>query len=118
MTDANGNAPDRASAATPTVWVVNGVLNVTDSDLPTALRMLADHAEFRHPGLRAPTLSGIILHGRLRLAWHVGTPTARELGWLDSPAHQDTGYRLLTLTVTPVDRPEPPPPALDTEGRQ
>ncbi|WP_452004260.1 hypothetical protein [Azospirillum largimobile] len=77
------------------------MLNVTDTALPAALHTLADHANLCHPGLGVPNLSGLILHGPLRIAWHVSVPTPKDLCWLDAPPAAPC--RLLRLTVTAAD---------------
>jgi hypothetical protein len=45
-----------------TVWLVNGVLTIADSELVTALRELADHMDLCGPGLLIGNLTGLSIN--------------------------------------------------------
>jgi len=83
-----------------TVWLVNGVLTITDSELVTALRELADHMDLCGPGLLVGNLTGVSLHDGLRITWSIRVPSREQLTELLGQPDLMTGYRLLTLTVT------------------
>ncbi|AIB12893.1 hypothetical protein ABAZ39_13020 [Azospirillum argentinense] len=84
----------------PTVWLVSGALNVTDTSLPAALHKLADHAQLCAAGFATANIAGVILHGRLKLAWSITLPTDETLPTLVDSPNPDANYRLLTITVT------------------
>jgi hypothetical protein len=44
-------SPPPPNEPSTTVWLVNGVLTIADSELVTALRELADHMDLCGPGL-------------------------------------------------------------------
>ncbi|MBP2312948.1 hypothetical protein [Azospirillum soli] len=109
MTDASfpstpsDHSRPRSAGTGPTVWLVSGVLTVTDTSLPTALHKLADHAQLCAAGFATANIAGVILHGRLKLAWSIAVPADEQLpGLVDSP-DPEANYRLLTITVTPSD---------------
>ena len=83
-----------------TVWLVNGVLTIADSELVTALHELADHMNLCGPGLLIGNLTGLSINDRLRVTWSIRVPSREQL--IEVLGQPDTmiGYRLLTLTVT------------------
>ena len=83
-----------------TVWLVNGVLTIADSELVTALRELADHMDLCGPGLLVGNLTGVSLHDRLRVTWSIRVPSREQLTEVLGQPDPMVGYRLLTLTVT------------------
>ena len=83
-----------------TVWLLNGVLTIADSDLVTALRELADHMEICGPGLLIGNLTGLSVNDRLRVTWSIRVPSREQLTEVFGQPDPMTGYRLLTLTVT------------------
>ncbi|WP_029007534.1 hypothetical protein [Azospirillum halopraeferens] len=106
MTDdrVHGRHGARPSLAPPpasrVVWLVSGLLAVTDRDLPAALHKLADHADDCLPGFPTANIGGIIMHGRLKLTWSIGVPREEVLPALLDEPDPKASYRLLTLTVT------------------
>jgi hypothetical protein len=91
-----------------TVWLVNGVLTIADSELVTALRDLIDHMDLCGPGLLIGNLTGVSLHDGLRVTWSIRVPSREQLTEVLGQPDPMTGYRLLTLTVT--RNPEKPDP--------
>jgi hypothetical protein len=89
--------PDEPST---TVWLVNGVLTIADTELVTALRDLADHMDLCGPGLLVGNLTGVSLHAGLRITWSIRVPSREQLTEVLGQPDPMTGYRLLTLTVT------------------
>jgi hypothetical protein len=83
-----------------TVWLVNGVLTVADSELVTALRELADHMDLCGPGLLIGNLTGLLINDRLRITWSIRVPSREQLAEVLGQPDPMVGYRLLTLTVT------------------
>ena len=83
-----------------TVWLVNGVLTVADTELVTALRDLADHMDFCGPGLLLGNLTGLSVNERLRITWSIRVPSREQLTEVLGQSDPIVGYRLLTLTVT------------------
>jgi hypothetical protein len=84
----------------PTVWLMNGVLTIADTELVTALRELADHMDLCSPGLLVGNLTGVSLHDRLRVTWSIRIPSREQLTEVLGQPDPMVGYRLLTLTVT------------------
>src|SRR3954451_2828148 len=62
-----------------TIWLVNGVLTIADSELVTALRELADHMDLCGPGLLIGNLTGVSLHDGLRVTWSIRIPNGEQL---------------------------------------
>ena len=89
--------PDEPST---TVWLVNGVLTIADTELVTALRELADHMDLCGPGLLVGNLTGVSLHKGMRITWTIRVPSREQLTEVLGQPDPMTGYRLLTLTVT------------------
>ena len=83
-----------------TVWLVNGVLTIADSELVTALRELADHMDLCGPGLLIGNLTGVSLHDGLRITWSIRVPSREQLTEVLGQPDPMAGYRLQTLTVT------------------
>ena len=83
-----------------TVWLVNGVLTIADSELVTALRELADHMDLCGPGLLLGNLTGLSVNERLRITWSIRVPSREQLTEVLGQSDPIVGYRLLTLTVT------------------
>src|SRR5687768_13182127 len=83
-----------------TVWLVNGVLTIADSELVTALRELVDHMDLCGPGLLVGNLTGLSLHDHLRITWTIRVPSREQLTEVLGEPDPMVGYRLLTLTVT------------------
>jgi hypothetical protein len=83
-----------------TVWLVNGVLTIADSELVTALRELADHMDLCGPGLLIGNLTGLSINERLRVTWTIRVPSREQLAKVLGQPDPMVGYRLLTLTVT------------------
>src|SRR3954469_17526811 len=83
-----------------TVWLVNGVLTIADSELVTALRELADHMDLCGPGLLIGNLTGLSVNDSLRVTWSIRIPSREQLTEVLGQPDPITGYRLLTLTVT------------------
>jgi hypothetical protein len=83
-----------------TVWLVNGVLTIADSELVTALRELADHMDLCGPGLLLGNRTGVSLHDGLRVTWSIRIPNGEQLAEVLGQPDPMIGYRLLTLTVT------------------
>src|SRR3954451_20743046 len=83
-----------------TVWLVNGVLTIADSELVTALRELADHMDLCGPGLLIGNLTGLSVNDRLRITWTIRVPNREQLTEVLGQPDPMAGYRLLTLTVT------------------
>ena len=83
-----------------TVWLVNGVLAVADTELVTALRDLADHMDLCGPGLLLGNLTGLSVNERLRITWSIRVPSREQLTEVLGQSDPIVGYRLLTLTVT------------------
>ena len=83
-----------------TVWLVNGVLTVADTELVTALRALADHMDLCGPGLLLGNLTGLSVNERLRITWSIRVPSREQLTEVLGQSDPMVGYRLLTLTVT------------------
>ncbi len=90
----------RPAGPSPTIWLVSGVLAVSDSSLPAALHKLADHAALCGPGGPSAPVGGIIVHGRLKLAWSITVPTPEQLPALVEDPDPRASYRVLTITVT------------------
>ena len=84
----------------PAIWLVSGVLTVTDRDLPAALHKLAEHADLCIAGFPTANIGGIIIHGRLKLTWNIAVPREEILTDLVDNPDPNAHYRLLTLTVT------------------
>src|SRR3982750_4072891 len=93
-------SPPPPEEPSTTVWLVNGVLTIADSELVTALRELADHMDLCGPGLLIGNLTGLSVNDHLRVTWSIRVPSREQL--TEVPGHPDptAGYRLLTLTVT------------------
>jgi hypothetical protein len=89
--------PDEPST---TVWLVNGVLTIADSELIAALHDLADHMDLCGPGLLIGNLTGVSLHNGLRITWTIRIPSREQLTEVLGQPDLMVGYRLLTLTVT------------------
>src|SRR3954468_11801906 len=83
-----------------TVWLVNGVLTIADSELVTALRELADHMDLCGPGLLVGNLTRLSGNARLRIKWTIRVPSREQLTEVLGQSDPMVGYRLLTLTVT------------------
>ena len=83
-----------------TVWLVNGVLTIADTELVTALRELADHMDLCGPGLLVGNLTGLSVNDRLRIKWTIRVPSREQLTEVLGQSDPMVGYRLLTLTVT------------------
>ena len=83
-----------------TVWLVNGVLTIADTELVTALRELADHMDLCGPGLLVGNLTGLSVNDGLRITWSIRVPSREQLIEVLGQPNPMTGYRLLTLTVT------------------
>ena len=83
-----------------TVWLVNGVLTIGDTELVTALRELADHMDLCGPGLLIGNLTGLSVNDRLRITWSIRIPNGEQLTEVLGQPDPMIGYRLLTLTVT------------------
>jgi hypothetical protein len=83
-----------------TVWLVNGVLTIADSELVTALRELADHMDLCGPGLLVGNLTGLSVNEHLRITWTIRVPSREQLTGVIAEPDPMAGYRLLTLTVT------------------
>ena len=83
-----------------TVWLVNGVLTIADSELVTALRELADHMDLCGPGLLIGNLTGLSVNDHLRIKWTIRVPSREQLTEVLGQSDPMVGYRLLTLTVT------------------
>ena len=83
-----------------TVWLVNGVLTIADTELVTALHDVADHMALCGPGLLIGNLTGVSLHEHLRVTWTIRVPSREQLTEVLGQPDPMTGYRLLTLTVT------------------
>ena len=83
-----------------TVWLVNGVLTIADSELVTALRELVDHMDLCGPGLLIGNLTGVSLHDGLHITWSIRIPNREQLTEVLDQPDSMAGYRLLTLTVT------------------
>ncbi len=98
--------PPPPSSPSTTVWLVNGVLTIADTDLVTALRDLADHVDLCAPGLLVGNLSGVSLHDHLRITWSIRVPSREQLSEVVNEPDPLAGYRLLTLTVTRHTDPE------------
>jgi hypothetical protein len=94
------NPPPPPKEPSNTVWLVNGVLTVADSELVTALRELANHMDLCGPGLLIGNLTGVSLHDRLRVTWSIRVPSREQLTEVLGQPDPMIGYRLLTLTVT------------------
>jgi hypothetical protein len=89
--------PDKPST---TVWLVNGVLTIADTELVTALRELADHMDLCGPGLLIGNLTGLSVNDHLRIKWTIRVPSREQLTEVLGQSDPMVGYRLLTLTVT------------------
>src|SRR4051794_12102803 len=83
-----------------TVWLVNGVLTIADTELVTALRELADHMDLCGHGLLIGNLTGVSLHAGLRITWTIRIPNGEQLIEVLGQPDPLADYRLLTLTVT------------------
>ena len=83
-----------------TVWLLNGVLTIADTELVTALRELADHMDLCGPGLLVGNLTGLSVNDRLRITWSIRVPSREQLIEVLGQPDPMVGYRLLTLTVT------------------
>jgi hypothetical protein len=83
-----------------TVWLVNGVLTIADSELVTALRELTDHMDLCGPGLLVGNLTGLSINDHLRVTWTIRVPSREQLTEVLGQPDPMTGYRLLTLTIT------------------
>jgi hypothetical protein len=83
-----------------TVWLVNGVLTIADTELITALRELADHMDLCGPGLLIGNLTGLSVNDRLRVTWSIRVPSRKQLTEVVGQPDPMAGYRLLTVTVT------------------
>jgi hypothetical protein len=83
-----------------TVWLVNGVLTIADSELVTALRELADHMDLCGPGLLVGNLTGVSINDHFRVTWTIRIPSREQLIGVITEPDPMAGYRLLTLTVT------------------
>ena len=83
-----------------TVWLVNGVLTIADTELVTALHELADHMDLCDPGLLIGNLTGLSVNDRLRVTWSIRVPSREQLIEVLGQPDPMVGYRLLTLTVT------------------
>ena len=83
-----------------TVWLVNGVLTIAETELVTALRELANHMDLCGPGLLIGNLTGLSVNDRLRITWTIRVPNREQLTEMLGQPDSTAGYRLLTLTVT------------------
>jgi hypothetical protein len=83
-----------------TVWLLNGVLTIADTELVTALRELTDHMDLCGPGLLVGNLTGLSINDHLRVTWTIRVPSREQLTEVLGQPDPMTGYRLLTLTVT------------------
>src|SRR3954466_11064033 len=83
-----------------TVWLVNGVLSIADTELVAALRDLADHMDLCGPGLLIGNLTGLSINDRLRVTWTIRVPSREQLTEVLGQPDPMVGYRLLTLAVT------------------
>lgn len=92
--------PPPPNEPSTTVWLVNGVLTIADSELVSALRELADHMDLCGPGLLVGNLTGLSVNGRLRVTWSIRVPSREQLTEVVGQPDPMIGYRLLTLTVT------------------
>jgi hypothetical protein len=92
--------PPPPNEPSTTVWLVNGVLTIADTELVTALRELADHMDFCGPGLLVGNLIGLSVNDRLRVTWTIRVPSCEQLTEVLGQPDSMVGYRLLTLTVT------------------
>lgn len=92
--------PPPPNEPSTTVWLVNGVLTIADSELVTALRELANHIDLCGPGLLIGNLTGVSLHDGLRITWSIRVPSREQLAEVLGRTDPMIGYRLLTLTVT------------------
>ena len=92
--------PSPPKEPSATVWLVNGVLTVADTELVTALRDLADHMDLCGPGLLLGNLTGLSVNERLRITWSIRVPSREQLTEVLGQPDPMIGYRLLTLTVT------------------
>src|SRR3954463_4869426 len=92
------NPPPPPKEPSTTVWLVNGVLTITDRGLVTALRELADHMDLCGPGLLIGNLTGLSVNDGPTLAWTIRVPSREQLTEVLGQPDPMTGYRLLTLT--------------------
>jgi hypothetical protein len=92
--------PPPPKGPSATVWLVNGVLTIADSELVTALRELANHMDLCGPGLLIGNLTGLSINDRLRVTWTIRVPSGEQLTEVLGQPDPLVGYRLLTLTVT------------------
>ena len=92
--------PPPPNEQSTTVWLVNGVLTIADTELVTALRELADHMDLCGPGLLVGNLTGLSVNDGLRITWSIRVPSREQLIEVLGQPNPMTGYRLLTLTVT------------------
>jgi hypothetical protein len=92
--------PPPPNEPSTTVWLVNGVLTIADSELVTALRELADHMDLCGPGLLIGNLTGLSVNDHLRIKWTIRVPSREQLTEVLGQSDPMVGYRLLTLTVT------------------
>jgi hypothetical protein len=83
-----------------TVWLLNGVLTIADTELVTALRELANHMDLCGPGLLVGNLTGLSVNDSLRVTWSIRIPSREQLTEVLGQPDPMAGYRLLTLTVT------------------
>ena len=83
-----------------TVWLVNGVLAIADTELVSAMRELADHMDLCGSGLLIGNLTGLSINDHLRITWSIRVPSREQLTEVLGQADPMVGYRLLTLTVT------------------
>jgi hypothetical protein len=93
-------SPPPPEEPSTTVWLVNGVLTIADSELVTALRELTDHMDLCGPGLLIGNLTGLSINDHLRVTWTIRVPSREQLTEVLGQPDPMTGYRLLTLTVT------------------
>src|SRR3954447_23778345 len=94
------NPPPPPNEPSTTVWLVNGVLTIADSELVTALRELANHMDLCGPGLLIGNLTGLSVNEHLRIKWTIHVPSREQLTEVLGQSDPTAGYRLLTLTVT------------------
>ncbi|HEV7372235.1 hypothetical protein [Arenibaculum sp.] len=94
--------PARAAPPNPghVVWLVSGVILLADRNLAAALHKLANQVHACAVGLHVGHVSGMILHGALRVSWSIAVPDPAAVARLVDRPDPETVYRLLTLTAT------------------
>ena len=97
--------PPPPNEPSTTVWLVNGVLTIADTELVTALRDLTDHIDLCGSGLLIGNLTGLSVNGRLRVTWSIRIPSREQLTEVLGQSDPMTGYRLLTRNCSPTPMP-------------